>query len=592
MKNNKYFIAEVANVHGGDFSYLEELVEKISAVDGVNGIKFQPFKYDCIALPDFKWYPVYVELFFDKAQWKKIIDKAAQKLDIWIDTFDEYTIEIINDNLDKITGIKLQASIVYNENVFQGLKKAGLKEKKLILNISGLSLEEIKNLSERFKNEIQPKELILQIGYQSYPTTVEDSGLSKIKILQDNFPYEISFADHIDGKAEEAVSLPVTAASAGAKYIEKHTFLEERETKYDFQSSVTISTLQRIVKLDGKIIPVPETEFIVEPEKKYLLDSRQVPITRHEMQDGNLLSFQHDLVFRRSNLTGMTAPVLKNFIGEGNIISGNVEANEPLVETNFRKAKIAAVIACRLKSSRLKKKALLKIGDISSVEMCIKNSLRLPVEKVVLATSDLEEDAELENYTYSNDVIFHKGDPEDVIHRYLDILENLNVDVLVRITADMPYVSQEITETLLKSHFESGADYTRSIHNAVGTAPEIINVAALKKVKKYFPRADYSEYMTFYFMNNPNYFRINEIELPKEMVRDYRLTLDYQEDLDLFIAIENYLQKSKLEPSLKNIFGYLNANPEIAKMNSHITLKYKTDIELIKKLNEVTTIVG
>lgn len=590
MKNNKYFIAEVANVHGGDFSYLEELVEKVSAVDGVNGIKFQPFKYDCIALPDFKWYPVYVELFFDKPEWKKIIEKASQKLDIWIDTFDEYTIEIINDNLDKITGIKLQASIVYNENVFQGLKKAGLKDKKLILNISGLSLEEIKNLSERFKNEIQPKELILQIGYQSYPTTVEDSGLSKIKVLQENFPYEISFADHIDGKSEDAICLPVTAASLGAKYIEKHTFLEERETKYDFQSSVNIATLQRIVKLDGKVIPVPKTDFIVEAEKKYLLDSRQVPVTRHEMHDGNLLSFQHDLVFRRSNLTGMTAPVLKNFIGEGNIIFGNVEADQPLTEANFRKAKIAAVIACRLKSSRLKKKALLKIGDISSVEMCIKNSLRLPVEKVVLATSDVEEDAELKDYTYSKDVIFHKGDPDDVIHRYLGILEKLNVDVLVRITADMPYVSKEITEVLLRSHFESGADYTRSIHNAVGTAPEIINVAALKKVKKYFPRADYSEYMTFYFMNNPDYFRINEIELPKELVRDYRLTLDYQEDLDLFNAIESHLVSNKLEPSLKNVFRFLDANPEMAKMNSHITLKYKTDAELIRKLNEVTTI--
>lgn len=592
MKNNRYFIAEVANVHGGDFSYLTELVEKISEINGVNGIKFQPFKYDRIALPDFKWYSVYQELFFSKEQWKEIISKASQKLDVWIDTFDEYTIEIIRENLDRIAGVKLQASIVYNENVFRGLKEAGLKDKKLILNISGLSLDEIKNLSERFKNKIQPEELILQIGFQSYPTTVEDSGLVKIKTLQENFSYGISFADHIDGKSEDAVSLPLTAASLGAKYIEKHTFLENRETKYDFQSSVNLNTLRRIVNGDGKTIPVTEADFICEAEAKYLKDSQQVPVTRHEMKNGQLLSFEHDLVFRRSNLTGMTAPVLKNFISRGNIISGKISATQPLNESDFRKAKIVAVIACRLKSSRLKKKALLKIGDLPSVEMCIKNSLRLPVEKVVLATSDVEEDEELKDYTYSKDVVFHRGDPDDVIHRYLGILDELKADVLVRITADMPYVSKEITETLLRSHFETGADYTRSIHNAVGTAPEIINVAALKKVKKYFPRADYSEYMTFYFMNNPSHFRINEIELPQEMVRDYRLTLDYQEDLDLFNAIESHLHQNRLEPSLKNIFSFLDTRPEMAGLNSHITLKYKTDQELIRKLNEVTTITG
>ena len=46
-----------------------------------------------------------------------------------------------------------------------------------------------------------------------------------------------------------------------------------------------------------------------------------------------------------------------------------------LKEEDFKKANIATIIACRLKSSRLPKKALAKIGEITSVEYCIKNAL-------------------------------------------------------------------------------------------------------------------------------------------------------------------------------------------------------------------------
>lgn len=59
-------------------------------------------------------------------------------------------------------------------------------------------------------------------------------------------------------------------------------------------------------------------------------------------------------------------------------------------------------------------------------------------------------------------MVFHKGDPEDVIKRYLGIVEKLKIDIIIRVTADMPFVSSIIVEKLLKSHFSEGADYTIS----------------------------------------------------------------------------------------------------------------------------------
>jgi N,N'-diacetyllegionaminate synthase len=96
--------------------------------------------------------------------------------------------------------------------------------------------------------------------------------------------------------------------------------------------------------------------------------------------------------------------------------------------------------------------------------------------------------------------------------------------------------------------------------------------------------------MTWYLQTNAHIFKIELIDLPAAMVRDYRLTLDYAADLDLFERLFSTLKERNLPPDLKNIFGVLDQNPDIASINSHITLSYKVDKQLIDKLNRVTKI--
>lgn len=259
--------------------------------------------------------------------------------------------------------------------------------------------------------------------------------------------------------------------------------------------------------------------------------------------------------------------------------------------TNYKNLNIGTIIACRLKSTRLPRKALLKIGDLTSVEYCIKNSLQLKnVKTTVLATSTIAEDAELANYTYSPEVKFFQGEPDDVMQRYMDVVNKYNIDLFARVTADMPFVSDEIFQVVLKAHLESKADYSIGTKAAIGTNLEIISSEALRKAKSFFPNADYSEYMSFYFTNNPEHFKIHKVELPAELVRDYRLTLDYEEDLILFNMIDAHFTKNNIEPTLRNIFDFLDAHPEIAKINQSLAVKYKDDKTLIETLNRVTKI--
>ena len=151
-------------------------------------------------------------------------------------------------------------------------------------------------------------------------------------------------------------------------------------------------------------------------------------------------------------------------------------------------------------------------------------------------------------------------------------------------------VSTEIASYLLEHHFATGADFTSAKNFAVGSACEIYNVEALQRVINYVGKANYSEYMTWYMQNNSDIFKVENVDLPEQLVRDYRLTLDYPEDLELFDQLFHKLEELDKEPTLLNIFDVLDSNPQIAKLNSELTLVYKTDTQLIEKLNKETRI--
>jgi N,N'-diacetyllegionaminate synthase len=587
-----YNILEVANVHSGNVQYILDLIDEFSEFSPDYGMKFQPFRYDMIALPDYEWYNVYKELFISPDDWQKIFLSAVNTKDVWIDVFDGYSFEILKENIKLIHGLKFQASTLSNILLINTLSTLDLSDKKIIINVSGYSTGEIQDILQSF-HRFSFGEIILQIGFQAYPTNVVDSGLSKIQRLINTFDNRISFADHLSHDTLDASILPVCAFLQGADILEKHIRLSQPDPKYDFYSSLSLSAYKQYHTILQKYAEAQTQPFINENEKIYLTKTMQIPVLGHDLPGDSIPDLNIDFEFKRSNREGISVSSIKKILDSFQILKTDKKKGDTIREEDFRKAKIGAVIACRLKSTRLPQKALKKIGDLTSVELCIRSTLELEnINTVVLATSDLEEDSLLENYLYRPTVMFHKGHPVDVMHRVLEALDKYCIDIFIRITADMPFVSNDILKILLASHFNNGADYTRANEAAIGTNLEIINKTALRKAKSYFPNADYSEYMTYYFINNPDHFKLNIVTLPDELVRDYRLTLDYPEDLELFNKIHDHLVQNRLEFSIRNIFSFLDNNPELANINNGCEVRYKTDKNLIETLNRYTRIIA
>ena len=493
--------------------------------------------------------------------------------------------------MDSIKGIKFQASVLNNYNLFESLSEFDLSGKIIILNIASYTTEQIEEISKRIQKLLKPKEIVLQIGFQDFPTDFLDSGLSKIEILKGKFRNRISFTEHIDAQSEESLYLPVFASILGVEIIEKHVRHSKLKTEFDFQSSIPLEKYKKYLDIQKKYQEALNQPFINKKEKLYLAKTLQTPILNKFKESGDFLNIKNDLDFKRSGKKGLNIYEINELLEKFYILAKGKKLGDVLQKNDFRKAKIAAIVACRLKSKRLPKKAILKIGKLSSVELCLKNALQLKnIDYTVLATSDLPDDDELKNHTFSESVILHRGHPEDVIDRFLVIIDKLKIDVVVRFGADIIYPSDDILQILLKSHFESGADYTAAKKSAHGTSMEIMNVSALKKLKKFFPSADYSEYMTYYFTNNPLHFKLNFVDLPKNLVRNYRLTLDYKEDLELFNVIENYFENNNLRYGIANLFEFLDKNPKIAEINKNIKQIYVADKNLAEKLKKETTI--
>ena len=71
-----------------------------------------------------------------------------------------------------------------------------------------------------------------------------------------------------------------------------------------------------------------------------------------------------------------------------------------------------------------------------------------------------------------------------------------------------------------------------------------------------------------FFLDNPKYFKINLVNLPKKMIRNYRLTLDYKEDLLMLNELYKIIHQKKLRTNLNNIFSILDKNKYLDKINN------------------------
>lgn len=242
--------------------------------------------------------------------------------------------------------------------------------------------------------------------------------------------------------------------------------------------------------------------------------------------------------------------------------------------------KIGIVVQVRLGSSRLPRKALIEVeGKPLLLRLCDRMRLCRRAEDLIVAMSDQPQDRELEDACRLWGVPVCCGPEKDLTTRLLGAARMRGLTALVRVTGDNPLTDPQGIDELIGALVESakcGEDGAAIAHNAhrkgypYGTGAEVVQRSLLEKCDRELTVPDDREYVLLFARRHPERFRCIKLDAPARLQRSqYFLTVDYAEDLALQKAIyRNFGGRDDMR--LEEIIAFLDANPKIAKLNSHL----------------------
>lgn len=580
-----YIIAEIANAHQGDVSTLLGLIEA-AAASKAQAVKVQWFRYDFLATPDYEWYDAYRKLFFESEVWERALSLARDLgLAVWVDIFDEWGMELARTLRDRIAGVKLPPTILEDDAMARSILDLGLPT---LVGVGGWTESQI---AGRFKflRRYARGRMTLMHGFQGYPTSIDDCNLLRIPHYSRRYKCRIGIADHVDGGTQESVDLPAHAVCLGARVVEKHLTLDRSLKGYDYFSSLEPARFSEMVK---KVRAAERMLGGMDRSQNEINYLSAVPraVLRSPKPSGALVSID-DVDYRRTGtLAALTPAESRSHLPA--ILKRDISAGEAVTANDIRKPKIVIAVICRLKSTRLKRKALAPIAGIPSALRCLRRCTQARrADEVFLATSHLKDDDDLLPIATEANVGVVRGDPESVLGRLLQVADESHADIVVRVTGDCPVISPEVLDYLIERHLNTNAEFTTLTGKyPIGIAGDVFSTSALRRLASSDADLSLSEYLRYYFEWNDGLFQCELPKPPTKWRRDYRLTLDVQDDLDMFERMYAELEKAGRADSLVNIIELLDGNPEIGAINAHVGLVYKTDQALIARIRSATSI--
>ena len=112
--------------------------------------------------------------------------------------------------------------------------------------------------------------------------------------------------------------------------------------------------------------------------------------------------------------------------------------------------KIILVIQARMSSTRLPGKILKSIGGMKVLDYIINRIKNIKdIDEYWIATSNNKNDDIIEKL-YKSKINVYRGDEEDVLSRFYDLATNTKAQVIIRITADCPFVDKSIISKAIK----------------------------------------------------------------------------------------------------------------------------------------------
>ncbi len=196
--------------------------------------------------------------------------------------------------------------------------------------------------------------------------------------------------------------------------------------------------------------------------------------------------------------------------------------------------KVVAIIQARYDSTRLPGKVLMALGGKPALQWVIDAARAIPgVDMVVVATSDHENDNPIADFCAGYECVVSRGDKNDVLARMAGAARDSKADIVLRITADCPFLDPAICGTLVQMLVSCGLDYASNCDIASwpdGLDCEVMTAETLYTAEKRARTASDREHVTPYIRARQDQFSCQFLRSPVEGLAQHRWTLDDPDD--------------------------------------------------------------
>lgn len=243
--------------------------------------------------------------------------------------------------------------------------------------------------------------------------------------------------------------------------------------------------------------------------------------------------------------------------------------------------KVVAIVQARMGSSRLPGKPLKMILGKPALELLLERlSLAKNINQIVVATSKNSEDDAIEDLCGKLGYICFRGSSDNVLKRTSQASDSVDAEIIANITGDCILTCSEVVDEAVEYFLKHDIDYLSNLMKQTypqGVDIRVFRAKDLREICNIVAKQNdvsCQEHVYLYFEENPQDFRIHIMKAPHEFFRpEWRLDLDYEEDLKLLNIIFEDLYTRNPFFGLKELVNWLDTHPQYRSINQNMFRK-------------------
>jgi spore coat polysaccharide biosynthesis protein SpsF len=232
------------------------------------------------------------------------------------------------------------------------------------------------------------------------------------------------------------------------------------------------------------------------------------------------------------------------------------------------------IVQARMGSTRLPGKVLRQLAGRTVLERVVRAARDSEVlDELVVATTDEPTDDPVVAECERIGVPVHRGPVDDVLTRFLGVLDTHDSDTVLRFTADCPLLDPELIALAAKVF--AAAPYVDYLSTSIartlprGLDVEVVRTDVLRSIDK-LATDHHRTHVTSYIYSHPEDFTVLGLTLQPDLSH-LRLTLDTADDWRLIEAIIEHF--GDVSVPVRTLTDWLAHRPELTELNAHVEQK-------------------